>query len=190
MANTSSFYPTQSNLNLESGASTLDPEESSVPQNIQKWVSGVSDGKPSPERSDTTDDTYIPSKKSTSFTSATDTQVNQRVGSYFKSQMDWVGHVIDIDQRNKSFNAQLHGKDESGTYEVAEFDFEEVSRDDLKLLRKGAVFYWSVGFGYEPGGQRSRKSLLKFKRSVPLETDEFDKIMDDASALAKEIAWE
>lgn len=61
-----------------------------------------------------------------------------------------------------SFEAKLVDKNDDSTFEIAEFDFDEISNGDLKLLKVGAIFYWSVGYASQ-NGQITKQSLLRFK---------------------------
>jgi hypothetical protein len=115
--------------------------------------------------------------------------VINKTKNFFKSLQDWIGIVEKINYDKKFFEVKLVDNDKSGTYETAEFDFQDVSPDDLKLLTVGAVFYWSIGYSYDQG-QVSKKSLVKFKRSIPLESEDFDDIIDKANNLNSSINWD
>jgi hypothetical protein len=45
-----------------------------------------------------------------------------------------------------------------------EFDLDELSKDDIPLCEPGALFYWAVGYRIAPTGQRSRSSVVTFRR--------------------------
>jgi len=48
--------------------------------------------------------------------------------------------------------------------ELISIDLSEVAPDDLSLVDKGAVFYWSVGYLDYPGRGRVRESKLRLRR--------------------------
>ncbi|MFF3376216.1 hypothetical protein ACFYXF_25085 [Streptomyces sp. NPDC002680] len=69
--------------------------------------------------------------------------VIERYDSHF------VAEVIDLDS------------DESAT---AEFDIIELTPGDIPLCEPGSLFYWTIGYDIKEGGQRSRVSVLRFRR--------------------------
>ncbi len=107
--------------------------------------------------------------------------------SYVSKAQNWIGHVVSVNELN--FTAKLIDAFISDTYEMAEFDFNEVSPEDVELLEKGAVFYWSVAYAYE-NGQVSKKSFLRFKRSIGLTIDEINAVADRASFLNENLNWD
>ena len=107
--------------------------------------------------------------------------------SYFKKSQNWIGFVEEITQ--DEFRAKLIDESSPETYEVASFDKEEVSPNDRDFLKPGAVFYWSVGFENN-NGQISKKSLIRFKRSVDFTRDDVDEIADQSSELMNSIIWD
>jgi hypothetical protein len=68
--------------------------------------------------------------------------------------------------------------------EEVELDREEVSRGDLPLLAKGAVFYCSIGYRDTPGGQRERIFILRFARQPRLSKADVKRIFEEADHLA------
>lgn len=107
--------------------------------------------------------------------------------SYFMKAQNWIGFVEDIGEND--FKAKLVDRNSPGTYEVAFFDKDEVSPGDIDLLISGAVFYWSVGFENNKG-QVSKKSLIRFKRSVDFTLDDIDAITEESNALLNNIKWD
>lgn len=108
--------------------------------------------------------------------------------NYFKHTQNWVGHIIGINA--KGFVARLEDLNNPGTFEVADFDLEEVSQEDQKLISEGSIFYWSVGFAVRSGGQVIKESLLRFQRLPPWNVEEFDRIADSSSKLRGRLKWE
>lgn len=69
--------------------------------------------------------------------------VIERMGTYF------IAEVIDLDNEERA---------------MVEFDFAELTPSDVDLCEPGALFYWSVGYDIRESGQRSRSSVILFRR--------------------------
>lgn len=80
----------------------------------------------------------------------------------FLALAQWEGTVTEVTP--DSFIGRVCSLDRPGVEEEAEFDLAEVSDDDRGLVVAGGVFYWSIGYRVEPQGQRSRCSVLRFRR--------------------------
>lgn len=106
--------------------------------------------------------------------------------NYFGKSVNWIGFIEEIN--SDSFSAKLYDDENSESYEVAEFDVEEVSESDKELLKVGASFYWSVGFATE-NGQVKKQSLIRFRRRF-LEISEFDNIVDESREMSKKMKWD
>lgn len=113
--------------------------------------------------------------------------VKRRMKNHSEKTQRWVGYIDTIS--GDEFSAKLEDLNDPGTYEVANFDIAEVSKSDKELLSIGAVFYWSVGYSND-NGQISKKSLIRFKRSVPFTIEEVDEVADWASKMVKRINWD
>lgn len=107
--------------------------------------------------------------------------------NYVSEYESWIGHIVSLDE--KKFNAKLFNNLDEDTYEIAEFEIKEVSKEDLEFLKVGAIFYWSVGREFE-NGQISKKTYLRFRRSIPLESVEFDIIYDESNNLLESFEWQ
>jgi len=77
----------------------------------------------------------------------------------------WEGQVVRL--TSDGFIAKLVDLTAAATEEEAEFSLDDVSAADRALVRPGAVFYWSIGYRVAVTGQRSRESVLRFRR-LPL----------------------
>ncbi|KPM30888.1 Hypothetical protein I595_2865 [Croceitalea dokdonensis DOKDO 023] len=100
---------------------------------------------------------------------------------YSISSQKWIGIIEEIFL--DTFKAKLIDQSREGTFEIGEFDIEDVSPDDKDFLIQGGVFYWSVGYEMV-NGQRKGQSILRFKRTASLETDNyFGKGFDTGAAL-------
>jgi hypothetical protein len=108
---------------------------------------------------------------------------------YQQSVQKWKCIVTGISK--KTFRAKLEDLDEevNTTYEVAEFDFEEISPSDLTLLSLGAVFYWSIGYEMK-NGQLTKRSSIRFQRLVPWNESEYDTALEKAECFLTKIAWD
>lgn len=107
--------------------------------------------------------------------------------NYYGKTQKWIGYIIQI--RKSTFKARLEDKNNPGTYEIASFDFDEVSKGDQELVSIGAVFYWSVGFA-TINSQVTKQSLIRFKRCVDFTEEEIDTIVDKANYLKDNIVWD
>ena len=109
--------------------------------------------------------------------------------NYQKKTQTWKGVVIE--DYPDTFTAKLEdlGEDEITTFEIAEFDKQEVSPADLSLLSLGAVFYWSVGYDMR-NGQITKVSDVRFQRLVNWSEEEFDRATDRAEYFLNNISWD
>lgn len=100
----------------------------------------------------------------------------------------WIGYVKEI--HTESFVAILNDVNNPTTNEIAEFSIhDDISKEDIQLLKTGAIFYWSIGY-HTQNGQRKKESFIRFKRSVPFTEEDVDKIADNAEQLNRRIRWE
>jgi hypothetical protein len=106
---------------------------------------------------------------------------------YFKQTQNWIGHIIEIE--GEKFLARLEDLNHSDTYELATFDFKDVSVEDQDLLSLGSIFYWSVGYAVR-GSQIYKESFIRFQRLPPWDVEEFNKVADSSSGLRNRIGWE
>lgn len=112
--------------------------------------------------------------------------------NYFSNSQRWVGNVVNLNP-DDTFTAKLFDLSLKGSYEEADFQFDEVSEDDKEFLKVGSVFYWSVGYAVR-AGQVSKQSILKFQR-LPIDSHHFtvesvDRAADRANELLKNISWD
>ncbi len=89
----------------------------------------------------------------------------------------WIGCVTDI--KNDVFTAKLEDAVINGTHELAEFSISKISPEDLPLLSKGAIFYWSVG-DVMNNSQLKEEAILRFQRSNNWTEEELDEAADTA----------
>lgn len=79
---------------------------------------------------------------------------------FFRAMQKWEGYVNEV--REDSFVAVLSPITGEGPDQEAEILIDDVSLDDRPLIEPGAIFYWSIGYRDEP--QRTRTSLIRFRR--------------------------
>ena len=95
----------------------------------------------------------------------------------------WEGRIVDV--RDDAFDALITDKtDPNIADELVTLDILELSTDDLYLLEKGAIFYWSVGYLDYPGRGRVRESKIRFRRLKGWSKKE----IDHAKKVGKQLA--
>ncbi|HOY13219.1 MAG TPA: hypothetical protein PLY70_08765 [Saprospiraceae bacterium] len=107
--------------------------------------------------------------------------------NYYKKTQHWIGVVTKID--SEKFYVNLYDKSNDDTYEIAEFDFDEVSKSDMNLVKLGSIFYYSLGFASN-NGQIKKESFLRFKRSYPFSDNDFETIENRAEKFDQSINWD
>jgi hypothetical protein len=101
----------------------------------------------------------------TRFTRPQILQIPQRASSQhsFELLQLFEGTVTEVGA--DEFSALLRDlTDRSSPDEVATFDLNEIAEADRPLARPGAVFYWHIGYRTESWGQKSRSSVVSFRR--------------------------
>lgn len=89
----------------------------------------------------------------------------------FDVLQEYEGVVLTVDQ--ESFWARLNNKTSPAAEdEEGEFPFEEVSRDDRWLVKPGSIFYWYIGYYDSASGQRTRQSIIRFRRLPAFASDD------------------
>jgi hypothetical protein len=103
---------------------------------------------------------------------------------------EWEGYVTEVTE--DGFTAQLvdlTAEDELPT-EEADFSMEDVSDPDLRLLREGAVFRWTIGYEKSVSGTKTRISRIVFRRLPQWTTKELVSADRTAKSLMAGIALE
>lgn len=90
---------------------------------------------------------------------------------YSKKIQNWKGVVINLTE--ETFRARLTDLTNGGTDEIVEFELDDISPDDMKLLGIGSIFYWSVGH-YMENGQSVKRSDVRFQRLILLDEDDIE----------------
>ena len=72
-----------------------------------------------------------------------------------------------------------------------EIPLEEISPDDLELVREGAVFYWTIACHEtgSPVGQRTKTSLIRFRRLPRWTAHKLEQAQMEGAGLRKEPGW-
>lgn len=107
---------------------------------------------------------------------------------YFQKTQKWVGYILEI--ADNSFNAKLKDLTNKGTDEIGEFEFDEVTKEDLPLLSVGAIFYWSIGYSHAASGQVSKVSIIRFQRAYELSEEDKSDAIERTNGLFDSIIWE
>ena len=110
-----------------------------------------------------------------------------RRANYFTSLQKWEGTVLEISK--DAFLGRLVDQTNPGADEEAEFSLAEISEEDKELLAPGAVFYWNIGYNDSPSGQRTRVSVIRFRRLPAWSEREIRDAKQKAEQLRDRIGW-
>lgn len=105
----------------------------------------------------------------------------------FVTLQKWECWVLEVEKG--SFTARLVDQTNRGAEEEAEFSLEEVPLADLPLVKPGAVFYWNIGYSDSLSGQRTRVSIIRFRRLPVWRADELAAAKKEAARLRDTIGW-
>lgn len=76
----------------------------------------------------------------------------------------WEGYILSVDDENYEFRAVIADKTNSSfADEEVTISQDDLSLSDLKYLKPGAVFYWSIGYAYK-GATKRKYSDIHFSR--------------------------
>jgi len=110
---------------------------------------------------------------------------SQKTHPKFQVKQKWEGVVEKFD--GKVIRVKLTDLTSGGTDEEAELEIQDISKDDHKLVKEGAMFYWSIGYETQLDRQVRKSSFIKFKRLPKIDPIEFDSIHDRAKELEAKI---
>ena len=88
----------------------------------------------------------------------------------FEVLQRWEGTVLEVGQSD--FSARLRDLTNIGIDEETSLFKEDLSQDDRRLLRPGAIFYLNIGYQTSVTGQRIRGLTIRFKRLPKWSADE------------------
>lgn len=117
-------------------------------------------------------------------------QIKEPVRRALLPIQEWEGYVTEV--AKNGFTAQLvdlNAEDDLPT-EEADFSIEDVSDPDLRLLREGAVFRWTIGYEKSVSGTKTRISRIVFRRLPQWTRKELVSADRTAKRLMAGIAWE
>ncbi len=110
----------------------------------------------------------------------------RRIKGDFRLLQMWEGRVLCIDTEKNEFSAVISDKTNTAfPDEQITISVEEVSKNDLQLLKEGAVFYWSIGYADYPGRPRTRESRIRFRRLPKWTHRELKKAREKGAELAE-----
>lgn len=99
----------------------------------------------------------------------------------------WEGTVLSVGE--DSFQTRLIDMEHASPDEEAEVLLAEVSCQDLPLVKPGAIFYWHIGYHESKVGQRTRESVLRFRRLPVWGKEELGYAKEKAKVLRDLIEW-
>lgn len=105
----------------------------------------------------------------------------------FVLMQKWEGVVLEI--KKDSFIARLVDLMRKGVEEEAELLIDEVSSEDRKLIKPGVIFYWNIGYLDSLSGQRTRSSIIRFRRLPAWNKKEIEKAESEATLIRESIGW-
>jgi len=112
---------------------------------------------------------------------------SHKIRNYIANSQKWVGYITEL---NKDFyTARLEDITHGGTYEVGDFFYDEVSKEDREYLKLGAIFYWSVGHSVR-NGQVIKESIVRFQRLPKWTEDDYNEALDRANDLNQTLKWD
>jgi hypothetical protein len=103
------------------------------------------------------------------------------------SLQKWEGVVLEVMQ--ETFLARLVDLTNQNVEEDAEFDLEEISKGDRDFVKPGAIFYWSIGYLDSRSGQRTRASVIRFRRLPAWSKQEIEAANREADLIGDELEW-
>jgi hypothetical protein len=109
------------------------------------------------------------------------------VQNRFVPLQKWEGTVLQV--LEDSFFARLVDITSGGADEEAEFPMEEVSDADWPLITPGAVFYWNIGYIDNISGQRTRASVIRFRRLPVWRQEELGRAKRKAQHISDLLDW-
>lgn len=107
--------------------------------------------------------------------------------SRFIPLQKWEGTVVEV--LDEGFFARLVDLTSAGVDEEAEFPLEEISTADRSLIAPGAVFYWNIGYFDSLSGQRTRASVIRFRRLPVWRAEELERAKQKTQSIRDELDW-
>lgn len=103
---------------------------------------------------------------------------------HFELRQQWEGVVTRI--ARDEFSVVLRDLTPSKAADLeAVLPLEEVSEEDLPLLKEGAVLYWTIGYEHTLTGQRKRVSIIRLRRLPAWTRKDIGRVKERAAELKK-----
>lgn len=110
----------------------------------------------------------------------------ERLKGVFRLLQQWEGRVVNINEQKKQFTAIISDRtNKEYPDEEVDLSIDEIPPHDVNLLKKGAVFYWSIGFADYPGRPRERVSRIRFRRLAAWTDSELIRAREKGVSLAR-----
>lgn len=105
----------------------------------------------------------------------------------FDLKQRFEGYIVEVD--NGEFTAIIKDKSDLDLPdEQVVIGIEEIPPGDRSLIKKGAVFYWSIGYSNYPGVPYTRESRITVRRLAGWSEYELDRARKNAAKLAQRFA--
>ena len=103
---------------------------------------------------------------------------------------EWEGYVKEVG--DETFTVELVDLTDYHPNETEETGLpkSDLTTDDLKLLRPGAIFRWLIGYFFLPHGTKLRVSSIVFRRLPVWTEDEIKQAKEEAKRIASSIQWD
>jgi hypothetical protein len=88
-----------------------------------------------------------------------------------------------------TFIARVNDLVQKGVEEEVTLATDELSETDRGLVEPGAVFYWSIGYHDSLTGQRTRVSLIRFRRLPAWRQRELEDAAEEVDSIKSLIDW-
>lgn len=108
-----------------------------------------------------------------------------RFKSNFKIIKKWEGCIEEIN--GKDIIAKLFDEKDY-SYDIFEFDIEDISSDDQEMIKIGALFFFYLTYHTDDRGTTMRSSYFKFRR-FPVDDEFIDEGLDNMNNLNFEDIW-
>ncbi len=105
----------------------------------------------------------------------------------YRLLQQWEGVILEVHE--DSFISQLRDKSGNAPDEEAEIDFDEISERDMYLIKPGAFFYWNIGYHESKSGQRTRSSLIIFRRVPAWSEKEIERARKRSDNICEKLGW-
>ncbi len=105
----------------------------------------------------------------------------------YRLLQQWMGTILEV--HKDYFISQLHDMSGNTPDEEAEIDFDEISERDMYLIKPGAFFYWNIGYHESKSGQRTRSSLIIFRRLPAWTEKEIERSRKKSEDICVKLGW-